>query len=251
MGLNLIPNLRNACAVLRLLGSSKEGLSQAEIEGQLKLPRATTYRILTTLTLEGMSRKVGSKYFIGHAMAQFALKAMSSLSIQEIGKPVLEELANQVGETAHIAVPSGPQSLIVGVHDSPNPIRVASQAGSLADIHCSSTGKLFLADLSEEELDHILSTLTLNSRTPKTLVTAKALKAELDKVREQNYAIDEEEYFQDVRCLAAPIREASNKVIAAIGITGTSSRFSQARNEEVRLIVQSAAKKIESQLMGG
>ena len=171
-------------------------------------------------------------------MAQFGIKALSSLSLDDIAKPILEKLAHQVGETAHLAVPSGPHSLILAVHDSPNPIRVASQPGSLADLHCSSTGKLFLADLQEQELDHLLQSCSFQQRTKNTLVSPQALKKELVKVREQNYATDDEEYFDDVRCLAAPIRGTSHRVIAAIGITATLSRFGYDRNHEVLHIVQ-------------
>ncbi len=243
--MNVIPNLKNACCALQILGNSLEGMTQAELQEELSLSRATTFRILTTLRMEGFVRKVGSRYFIGPSLAQFGLKALATLPIKDIGKPILEKLAIQVGETAHLAVLSGSNSLILEVVDSPNPIRVASRAGALADMHCSSTGKVFLAHMPQEEADRVIDGLHFKSRTKKTHTHADALKKELPTIREQGFAIDDEEYFDDVRCLAAPIRDASGLVVAAIGITGTHSRFSASRNQEVGQLVMAAAKEVE------
>ena len=248
MAQNIIPNLQNACSVLRLLGEQSSGATQSELQEILGMPRATIFRILTTLRLEGFARKEGTKYFLGYAMAQFAIKSLSSFSLKDIAKPVLERLANTVGETAHLAVPSGAHSLIIDVADSPNPILVSSREGALAEIYCSSTGKIFLAHTSSESLDRILEGLELKARTSNTHTSLESLKKDLALIRDQGYAIDEEEYFEEVRCLAAPIHDSSQEVIAAIGITGTKSRFSKDRTDEVSDIVMAAAREVEISL---
>jgi DNA-binding IclR family transcriptional regulator len=116
-------------------------------------------------------------------------------------------------------------------------------------MHCSSTGKIFLANMKEEELMHFLSSKTLNARTSKTITEKDALMMELSQVQAQGYAFDNEEYFEDVRCLAVPIHNRAAEVIGAIGITATSNRFSQDRNEEILNLIKNSAGNIEHKLL--
>ena len=248
MNKNTIPNLTKACEVLRQLAANPDGTTQSEMEKSVGLPRATAFRILNTFCIEGFAMKQGKRYKLGVAMGQIGIKAVTSAELQVAAEPVLRDLANATGETAHLAVPSGHHSLILAVCDSPNPIRVASRPGALADMHCSSTGKVFLAFKTDEDADALISRLSMNSRTSLTLASTEELKKELPVIREFGYAIDDEEYFDGVRCLAAPIRDAGNTVIAAIGITGTASRFTRDRNEEIAVLVKHAAKQMENRI---
>jgi DNA-binding IclR family transcriptional regulator len=241
MNQNTIPNLAKACEVLRQLAAHDNGLKRAEIEEQVLLPRATAFRILTTLCQEGFARKEGSRYFLGQALSQMGFRALSSLNIRDLARPLLADLAERSGETSHLAIRSGNHSLILEVCDSPNPIRVASRPGSLADMYCSSTGKVFLASMEDAEASALLAKTPLHPRTARTQTHAAALMEDLRTIRENGYAIDDEEYFDEVRCLAAPVRDAAQRVIASIGITGTASRFTVADNEKMAAMVCDAA----------
>lgn len=243
MNYNIVPNLAKACEVLRLLGAAENGLSQAEIEKLAGVPRATAFRMLTTLVHEDFARKDGARYFIGRAAAQIGIKALGAISIREPAKPVLARLAQTSGETAHLAIPSGKHSLVLVVCDSPNPVHAASRPGTLADMHCSATGKIFLA--FRPGGDALVGQLTLNRRTAATRMDVAALRQDLEAARAAGYAIDDEEYWDGVRCLAAPVRDSSGQVIASIGITGTASRFDANRNEEIAALVLTAAAALE------
>lgn len=107
-------------------------------------------------------------------------------------------------------------------------------------------GKIFLAFLANG--DDIVDQLTLQKCTDRTHTIAAALRGDLEVVRELGYAVDDEEYVEDVRCLAAPIRDSSGKVIAAMGITGTASRFTKERNSEIAAVVIAAGKRLETSL---
>lgn len=179
---NTVPNLIKACEVLRQLGAAENGLSQSDVEERVNLPRATAFRMLTTLVQEGFSEKRGSRYFIGTALAQLGTQALSSNSISELSRPILADLAQRTGETTHLAIPSGPHSLILEVCDSPNPVHVSSRANTLAEMHCSSTGKIFLAFLANG--DDIVDQLTLQKCTDRTHTSAAALRGDLEVVRE-------------------------------------------------------------------
>jgi DNA-binding IclR family transcriptional regulator len=148
-----IPNLVKACEIMAILADRPTGISALEAENLTQIPRTTVFRILKTLCSEGMADKRGTLFFAGPGLVQIGLNSLRSLEIRSMAIPFLSELATNTHFTAHIAIPSGWQSLILEVHDSPNPVRVASRSGTTVPLHCSSTGKIFLAYLHEQSLN--------------------------------------------------------------------------------------------------
>lgn len=248
MNKNVIPNLLKAAEVLRLIVDHEEGLTQTEIERLVKIPKATAFRILNSWCHEGFVVKVGKRYVAGMALAQAGLKSLRGMELRERARPVLEGLARDTGETAHLAVESGPHSLILEVVDSLHAIRAASRAGALADIYCSSTGKVFLAERDDADVRDMMERVELVARTPNTHTSLETLMAELNQIRQRGYAVDNEEYHPGVRCLAAPVRDATGRALAAVGITGTASRFTADRNGEMGRLVQNAAADLERKI---
>lgn len=246
--MNTIPNLSKACLVLSVLAARREGVSLLELSQTLNIPRTTTFRILNTFCEHGLVAKEEGNYVTGPELARIGLLSLSGMEIRDYAQPLLAVLARDTGETAHLAIPSEQAALILEVCDSPNPLRAASRAGTLADLHASSTGKIFLSFMEEEEREVLLKTLALDRRTKNTITTISALKEECEEVRKQGYAVDDEEYFIGIRCLAAPVRNMSGQVIAAIGITGTANRFVASRNDEIAGIVLKTAADLSRKL---
>lgn len=224
-----IPNLRNACLVLKRLGEAAEGLSLAEVCTQLLIPRATAFRILNTLCLEGLVEKQAATYRLGGQVLRLGLVALDRVRIRERALPLLRQLAQSTGETAHLAILSANRALIVEVCDSPLPIRATSRPGFLAELHCSATGKIFLAAMPDEQVRDVLKETGLNRRTDNTLCIPAAVLKDLEIIRRRGYATDNEEFHPGVRCLASPVHDARGQVVAALGITGSSTRFTKAR----------------------
>ena len=222
-----IPNLANACRALRLLGGHEEGLNMTAIREALEVPHTSALRILRTLESEGFVQSKGRNFLLGPAFLEMGASHFASFNLRKAALPALQQLVDKTGETAHFCVPSGYQSLILEVVESPEPVRVASRPGTLADIHCSATGKVFLAYLFRDEFDEFLSYQALTKRTANTLVSSEALEAELDQVDRLGYAVDDEEYHPGVRCLAAPVRNIEDLVVGSIGITASTQRFSK------------------------
>lgn len=247
--MNTIPNLSKACDVLRILTERQEGISLLELSRELQIPRTTAFRILNTFCDQGLATKENGDYAPGPELAHIGLLALNRLEIRDLARPLLAGLSHRTGETAHLAMLSGNKSLILEVCDSPHPIRAASRAGTLADLHASSTGKVFLAFLDEESRRSLLVSMVLKARTKNTLTTVSKLLKECARIIRQGYAIDNEEYHVGMRCLAAPVRNECGKVIAAIGITGTADRFTSAQDGKVAHTVVSAAAQL-SQSMG-
>ena len=244
----VIPNLRNACRILKLLSDSPDHLKAAEIARALGIPVTTTLRIMTTLHLEGFVRKRGNQYELGPVLIRLGTAALSDTEIRALALPVLEKLTARTDETSHLAVPCDGRSLIVAVEDSPHPLRAASRPGFLADLHCSSTGKTFLAFLYKDRMQELYGNATPSKRTPKTKTTLASLNDEVEATLKRGYSLDDEEFNRGVRCLAAPVFDADGTVAAAVGITASTVRFTEERIPEMAAAVKDAATELSTLL---
>lgn len=245
-----IPSLRNACRTLRHVARHSGGIDLGSISRDLAIPRTTALRICTTLESENLlARDRNGAYVLGAGLAPLGMQAMPNARIREMAVPALRSIVDRIGETAHLAIPCGKSSLILEVCDSPHPLRVASRPGSLAHIHCSATGKIFLAFSVFVPLEKFLRDVDLPAMTPSTLVSVAQLAPEIERVRKLGYAMDNEEYFIGVRCLAAPVRDHRGHVVAAAGITGAASRFTPDKVEPFAAIIGEAAADLTRKLV--
>jgi DNA-binding IclR family transcriptional regulator len=244
----VIPNLRNACRILKLIASSPKPLKAADIARQLKIPVTTTMRIMATLQLEGYAKKVDGQFALGSLLIFLGNAALAGAEIRTMAIPVLKKLTASTVETSHLAIPCEDRSLIVAVQDSPHPIRAASQPGYLAELHCSSTGKVFLSFLHHQHISEILGREPLMRRTPHTLTTLSEVKRDVESTRKRGYSLDDEEYNPGVRCLAAPVYSPDGTVVAAIGITAATLRFPRENIEKMAKQVVAAAHELSNQL---
>lgn len=247
----VIPNLRNACRILKLLGRSPDGLKGADIGRTLAIPVTTTLRIMTTLHLEGLVRKNGALFELGPVLIQLGNASLAGTEIRTAALPVLESLTAQTDETSHLAIPCDDRSLIVAVQDSPHPLRAASRPGFLAELHCSSTGKTLLAFLHHLRLNEFYGpgAERPTKRTPRTHTSLHEISREAELTRKRGYALDDEEFAPGIRCLAAPVFASDGTVAAAIGITASTVRFTKERIPEMARKVRSAAAEL-SRLLG-
>lgn len=236
----VIPNLRNACEIMKLLGSTTEGRKAADIARTLQIPVTTTLRIMATLQLQGFVRKVEGRFELGPVLIHLGNASLAGTEIREAALPVLQQLTAATEETSHLAIPCDNRALIVAVQDSPHPLRAASRPGYLAELHCSSTGKIFLAFAQSGKLADILGK-DIAARTPLTLTALPDLKREIELTRKRGFSLDNEEYNPGVRCCAAPVRSSDGTVVAAIGITAATVRFPKERIPELSAKVMHAA----------
>jgi len=245
----VIPNLRNACQILKLLGRHPHGLKAAEIARMVKVPVTSTLRIMATMHLEGLVRKDNGRYELGPVLIPLGNATLAGTEIRELALPILERLTADTDETSHLAIPCDDRALILAVQDSMHPLRAASRPGFLADLNCSSTGKIFLSYMHADRLPEVIEEQELIARTPRTLTTFAALRDEAVLTRERGYSLDDEEYHRGVRCLAVPVFGSDNNVVAAVGITASTVRFTPDRIPEIATRVQAAADEL-AQLIG-
>ena len=246
----MIPVLERTISVIRLISENKEGLTFTDIQGALVIPKTTLFRILQTLEANNWLSKKGDRYSIGYMMIHFGLSGLSGRNVRLISMPYLEELQKRTTETAHLAVLSGTKSMIIEVCNSNKHIKLTSPIGSLLDLYCTAHGKIFLTYNLKEKLTDYYDSVKLVQRTEHTLTSIAALKEEQKKIIRNGYAIDDREFYDNVRCLAAPVWGPDNEVVAAVGITAIIQDFPLNSIQQIAAHVTDVADKI-SREMGG
>lgn len=246
----MIPNLRNACRVLKLLRGHPGGLKTADLARALGIPVTTTLRITATLQIEGLVQKGDGRYGLGPALIHLGNAALAGTDIRQIALPILQNLTADTDETSHLAIPCDERSLIIAVQESPHPLRAAAAAtGFMTDLHSSSTGKVFLAYLHSKRFVHFHAREAPFRHTANTLTKRADLEREIALIRKRGYSIDNEECHVGVRCVAAPIFSSAGGVVAAIGMTAAAARLPEKRIPDMATKVLAAAAEV-SQLLG-
>lgn len=221
---NLVQTIERTSLILDILGKSPQGLSIGELSEKTNLPKGTTHRLLTSLAYFDHVRQ-GSKtknYHLGFKLVELGNRLLSQLDFRTEAHPFLVELAERTNETVHMVILDRGEALYVDKVDAgqhAGGLRMASMLGSRMPTHCSAVGKVMLAYLPEEKLVEIVSDKGMPRRTENTITDIEELKDHLQHIREQGYALDDEENEKGIKCVAAPIQDQSGKVIAAISIS--------------------------------
>ncbi|MDR2304109.1 MAG: IclR family transcriptional regulator [Treponema sp.] len=224
------------------------GVSLIELSDKAKLNKNTAFQLLSTLLVLGYVEfnPKNKRYIIGY----------NALYIAEIGdyygktgqkwQPLLEELVRKTNETSHIAVLSGGKVRFIAKREASINYRVNTNLAELMSIHCSAVGKALIAFLPEDKRDFIIDTYIDYCVLAKNTITAReALIENLNKYRSLGFAVDDEESFDGVVCVAAPIYNIRGSVIASIGLSAPAVRVkdSMLLGEIVKKYAQKASEK--------
>jgi IclR family KDG regulon transcriptional repressor len=246
----LIQSLDRGLEVLEILGNSDGLMGVTELADMLGVDKATAYRILFTLKSQGYVNQDEEtrKYGLGLKAIKLGQKALRKLDLRTKAKPFLRELAQTTGETVLLVTLVNDKLVYIDKEESTALLTISAQIGREAVPHCTATGKAFVAYLPDEKIDSFLSNVGLRPHTARTIVTLPELKAHLQMVRRQGYALDDEEYHPGVRCIAAPVFNHMGNVVASIGISGPAKRLELDRIEEYKRIVVETASKLSQSL---
>jgi IclR family acetate operon transcriptional repressor len=211
--------------VLGGIAAASDGrASLTQIANRLKVSKSTAHRYLTTLEgLAVVERDEHESYRLGLRLVELAGVVLSEHDVRREAEGELEALARHTKETAHLAVPSGNEVFYLAKFDSPHSLRMVSRIGARMPMYSTALGRSILAHSSEERVADVLAE-GLPRRTPSTLTDARALRTNLELVRERGFAIDDEENEPGVRCVGAPIFDMGVAVVAAISVSGPSTR---------------------------
>lgn len=189
-------------------------------------PKATLYRLLQTLTNQGMLAydEARQTYAPGLRLVRLAHAAWQQSSLAPIARPFLDALSAEVGETIHLAQLDGGQVLYVDKRNATKPIEMFSAAGKVGPGYCTGVGKAMMAFLSNVERAEAVQKQSFFRHTDHTLTTPETLLADLDQIRAEGIAFDREEHEPGIICIAAPIISDTGRVLGAMSITTSTQR---------------------------
>lgn len=199
----------------------------ADICRAVSLPKPTVFRILATLEAAGVvGREPGSKrYHCGGRASRMA----GSVLLNSPGRcgrhAILEELVEQVGETCNLTIPNNNAVLYLDRVEASWPLRIALGAGSKVPLYASASGKLFLSAMPKRSRERFLRVTPLIRHTPNTLSDPAMLSRELEAIRANGYATDNEEYLAGICCLAVPVRDTDGRLVAALAVHAPAARM--------------------------
>jgi len=242
--------LDKALDILELLGGAREFVSAQRISDEVSLPKSTVHRILNTLVARGYVRKDERtrSYAVGLKVLQLKELTLDDVHLVNTARPVLRSLANATGYTAHLAILSQDSVSYIDHWVSPSGLAIRTRLGEHAPLYCTSLGKALLAWLPNDQLSGIVDRLEFDARTPHTIATPAQLRQELETVRQQGFAEDNEESQIGIRCLGAPIRGSDGAVVAALSITTLAAQLGEAQLLACIPIVKQHADALSAQL---
>jgi DNA-binding IclR family transcriptional regulator len=225
----------------------QQNVRLADLAARTRLIKSSVFRILFTLERLGYVEKGRQGRYslngrLGHLSG--APRPESDLAAQ--AAPFMAELLHRFQETVNLGVLADGEVLYIRVMESPQVFRLAAHAGMRSPVHSSAMGKCLLSRLSRVQVESILKLRPMKIFTPHTLRDRASLYRELDRVREQGYAVDNEEDSCGIRCLAAPILDAAGNVIAAMSLSAPAVRMQPEKDGEVASALKGACAQIRT-----
>ncbi|PLX81196.1 MAG: IclR family transcriptional regulator [Desulfuromonas sp.] len=226
----IIQAVSHALDLLEQFHDDVDELGVTELSKRLKLHKNNVFRLLATLESRGYieQNKATENYRLGLKSLELGQTFIKQMGLLRQAKPILERLVKDCNETSYVAIFKDGFIVYLDVVETDLTVRVVSRVGSRLPAFCTAAGKVHLAALSDEELEEALPA-QLQTYTPQTLSNRQELKKQLQLVAEQGYAIDDEEMDPGVRCVAAPIRDYTRRIVGAVSVSGPSMRLSDER----------------------
>ncbi len=222
--------LEKTFKLLGLFTEQRKALSITEISTLLGYNKSSIFRIIKNLEDVAYLEKdpESQKYKLGFGLYYLGTLAESHTLIRKIAQPLLLRLNEECEETVHLAVMDRGQALYLEKIPSKKVLQVISRVGTKLPCHCSGVGKILLSALPPEDLEQIVLEKGLPRFTPNTITDIQSLLQELECIRKQGYAIDNEEIETGLKCIAGPVRDPLRGVAAAVSISAPKGRFDTA-----------------------
>ena len=244
-----IQALEKAVAVFELVCRADTPLRIADIARSLTMNKTTVFRILQTFISLGYvdQEKDTDRYGATLKIAAFSNLVLNRVEIRHVARDILRDLAQEVGDSVHLSINDHGEAVIVDKVESKAATRISFHIGRRSPLYATGTGKIMLAALGPDQLAEYLAHTPLVVHTPTTLASPAALRAELERIREQGIAFDREENNLGVSCVAAPVYDYSGRVAAGVSVVGATFRITAAF-DAIAPKVQAAARAISCRL---
>ncbi|HEV2783433.1 MAG TPA: IclR family transcriptional regulator [Actinophytocola sp.] len=225
-GPDFVQSLERGLAVIRAFDRDHAELTLSEVAAATGVTRAAARRFLLTLAELGYVRAEGRFFSLTARVLELGYAYLSSLSLPEVAEPHLEALVAEVNESSSVSVLDGQDVVYVARVPTSRIMTVVISVGTRFPAYATSMGRVLLAGLPDGELESYLDGVRLEPLTARTVSSVAALRGELAKVRAQGYALVNQELEDGLRAIAAPIRDRTGRVIAALNVSAHASRTS-------------------------
>jgi len=253
--LRSVPTRENTIAAtrtsLRIVEALKrlDGAGVTAVANDLDMAKSTVHNHLQTLEDEGYVTSEGNMYHVGLRFLGLGEYKRNRMDIYEKARPEVASLAEKTGEMANAAVEEHGEGVYITRAEGTEAVTVDTYAGKRVKLHCTALGKTILAELPEERVDEIVDSHGLPARTDNTITDRAELKSELAEIRDRGYAYDREERLSGLRCVAAPVIPENGDLVAALSVSGPTTRIKgDLFHEKIPELLRSAANVIEINL---
>lgn len=242
--MNEIQSLARGLQIIEKLAEARDGLSITDLADQFEVDKGSISRLMQTLAKYGFAEKDKNsrKYISGPQVVRHSRTLLQRTSLRDIAKPFLKQLVEATGECAHLAILVQGQVFYIDQEESQNDLRVMTSIGSLAPLYSTALGKVLLA-FTKTAIPEELVPFTM-----RTITDISMLNRHIEIVRAQGFATDDEEWNLGVRCIAVPIFDYRDKCVAAIGVSGPTTRISLEALQNLSHILLNVGKDVSARM---
>lgn len=243
-------SLQKALSLLDLFGESVEELSAKEIAERMDTRPGTIFPILSVLERYGYLEKdqESKKYSLGLTFLGKGTLVLRRLDLRDRAQPHLKELIRKCNENAHLAILDNRKVMYIDRKEAGPSLMIRSYIGKRVPAHCTALGKVLLAFLDDRQLEDYIKKEKLHRLTDNTITNPEDLRSELEKVRKEGFAIDNEEFQKGGICVGAPIRSYRDEVVGAVSVSTPTSRFSDVRAKKIIIEVKATGLSVSRSL---
>ncbi len=243
-------SLERGLALLEAVAGAPRAVSLAETARRLGLHRSTAHHLMQTLVSAAYLRQDPATrgYELTPKLYQLTGRMWSAEQLGEIAQPFLEELTRATGEGTSVAAWINGSVTIAAKREADAPVRVVQDVGGNRPIYCTAVGKALAAWLPRSEVQAALARTRMERLTPKTITTPAAFEAELRRIRTAGHAIDDEEQYLGLRCIAVPVFCYTGQVFASMCVLGPKHRMTQQKLLAVRRPLSTLSRKLSERL---
>jgi DNA-binding IclR family transcriptional regulator len=247
-----VKSARRVLDILELLASAPRGLSFSQVADNLALPKSSLYSLLRTLTDRHWLEvdEETRRYWIGVRAWEAGQGYHRAADLERLARPYLEEARTELDETVQLAILEGTEVLYVGKVETDRPFKLVSHVGMRLPAYATGLGKVLLAYLPPDELHRKMAGVTLEPFTERTVKDLPELEKRLAAIRRRGFGLDDGEHVRGVCCVAVPVRDKNNNVVAAMSCTIPAARLrnKMADITSIRAVLERHADKLSGAL---
>ena len=246
-----VKSLVKALNILEVLAEGEESAyTLTQLSRRLHLHISTVHRLLVNLVCHGFVEEVpGSRgYQLSYKVLRMGLRVLDRLDFRRIAQPLLRELSQQTKEAVHLAILQETRAICVEKFGGSQPVGLDARFGGVMPLHCTGVGKTLLAYQRGDLLIELVRTSGFRRFTPHTITRLTDLRKELERIREQGYAVEQEEAVEGLISVAGPVFDHMGRVLAAFAVAGPATRITSPRLTEIARLVRATSQEISFRL---